>query len=44
MLLHVDIEAYKKELAGVEEFFAQFGNRLPARLKHQLDALRSRLG
>jgi phosphoenolpyruvate carboxykinase (GTP) len=42
-LLHVDVEAYKKELTGIEEFFGQFGNRLPARLKQQLSALRARL-
>ncbi|MDR0965443.1 MAG: phosphoenolpyruvate carboxykinase (GTP) [Myxococcales bacterium] len=40
----VDTEGWKKEAQGVEEFYAKFGDRLPAALKAELDGLKSRLG
>jgi phosphoenolpyruvate carboxykinase (GTP) len=43
-LLKVDVDAWKAEIASLEEHFAQFGDRLPARMKEQLDALKARLG
>ena len=43
-LISVDAAAWAKELPSVEEHFAKFGNRLPERLKQQLEALRGRLG
>lgn len=42
-LLHVDTEGWKAELPGVEKFFDSFGDRTPARLRKQLEALRKRL-
>lgn len=43
-LLKVDIEAWKAEIPDIEKHFAQFGDRLPERLKKQFEALKSRLG
>ena len=43
-LLRVDVDAWKAELADIEKHFAQFGDRLPERLRKQLDAQRKRLG
>jgi phosphoenolpyruvate carboxykinase (GTP) len=43
-LLRVDADAWKAEIADIEQHFAQFGNRLPARLRKQLDELKTRLG
>lgn len=42
-LLSVNVENWRKELPGMEEFFATFGDRLPAELHDELDALRKRL-
>ncbi|MHC5081351.1 MAG: phosphoenolpyruvate carboxykinase (GTP) [Planctomycetota bacterium] len=42
-LMHVDEAAWKAEIQGIREYFAQFGDRLPARLASQLDALEKRL-
>ena len=42
-LLQVDTEAWKAEVPDIEKFFAQFGNRLPERLKQQLAQLKARL-
>ncbi len=42
-LLKVDIDAWKAEIPDIEKHFAQFGDRLPARLKKQFEALKSRL-
>ena len=42
-LLKVDEAAWAAELPGIEQYFAQFGDRLPARLARQLEALRERL-
>jgi phosphoenolpyruvate carboxykinase (GTP) len=43
-LLRIDVAAWKAELPDIEQHFAQFGNRMPARLKKQLEELRARLG
>ena len=43
-LLRVDTEGWKAELPGIDKFFASFGDRLPDRLRKQLEALRERLG
>lgn len=43
-LLKVDRDAWKAEIPDIEKHFAQFGDRLPQRLKKQLEALKSRLG
>jgi len=43
-VLAVDAEEWKRELPGIREYFAQFGDRLPPELDAQLDALESRLG
>ena len=42
-LLRVDVDAWRAEIASIEQHFAQFGNRLPARLRKQLDELKTRL-
>jgi phosphoenolpyruvate carboxykinase (GTP) len=42
-LLRVDVAAFKAEIPDVEEHFAQFGDRLPARMRAQLDEIRQRL-
>ncbi|MCF7838365.1 MAG: phosphoenolpyruvate carboxykinase (GTP) [Candidatus Marinimicrobia bacterium] len=42
-LLKVDRSAWLAELPQIEAFFAKFGDRLPARLRTQLDAMRTRL-
>ena len=41
--LAVDEEAWKRELPGVREYFAEFGDRMPRELVEQLDALEARL-
>jgi phosphoenolpyruvate carboxykinase (GTP) len=41
--LAVDPEEWKRELPGIREYFAEFGDRLPAQLTEQLDALEARL-
>ena len=43
-LLKVDAAAYKAELPDMDNHFAQFGDKLPARLSAQLQALKKRLG
>jgi phosphoenolpyruvate carboxykinase (GTP) len=43
-LLTVDAEKVKAQLPQVEEFLAQFGDKLPAQIAEQLEALRQRLG
>ena len=43
-LLRVDTDAWKAEIPDIEQHFAQFGERLPARLKTQLENLKKRLG
>ena len=43
-LLDVDHDLWKSETEGITEFYAKFGDKLPAELRHQLDALKARLG
>lgn len=43
-LLNVDIDLWKEEAEGIEEFYAKFGDKLPAELKNQLENLKKRLG
>jgi len=43
-LLRVDVQAWKNEVPDIAKHFAQFGDRLPARLRQQLDDLAKRLG
>jgi len=43
-LLRVDAAAWKLEIPKMENFFAQFGDRLPKRLANQFNELRKRLG
>jgi phosphoenolpyruvate carboxykinase (GTP) len=43
-LFRVDPSAWKAEAADIERHFSQFGDRLPPRLRKQLDDLRRRLG
>ncbi len=42
-LLHVDVEAWRAEIPDIEKHFAQFGDRLPERLRKQFEALQERL-
>ena len=42
-ILDVDKDAWKKEAEGIEEFYAKFGDTLPAELKAQLDNLKANL-
>jgi phosphoenolpyruvate carboxykinase (GTP) len=42
-LLRVDRQGWRAELAGIEEHFATFGDRLPQGLRDELNALRQRL-
>lgn len=42
-LLSLDQEAWLSDLKSQEEFFAQFGDRLPSEIKNQLQELRKRL-
>ncbi len=42
-ILAVDPEEWQAEIPAVREFFAKFGDRLPARVGAQLDALEERL-
>jgi Phosphoenolpyruvate carboxykinase (GTP) len=43
-LLKVDMDAWRAEIPDIEKHFAQFGDRLPDRLKKQFEALKARLG
>lgn len=42
-LMRVDTDGWLSELAGIEEYYATFGDRLPEELTHQVNALRERL-
>ena len=42
-LLKVDPELWRQEVAGIKEFYAQFGDKLPAKLREELDGLAARL-
>ena len=41
-ILEVDKAAWAKEAEGIEEFYKQFGDKLPQELKNQLAALKQR--
>ncbi len=42
-ILEVDRDLWSKEAEGIEEFYAKFGDKLPAELKNQLASLKKRL-
>ena len=42
-LLAVDKEGYKVTLADMKAYLAKFGNKLPAKISEQVDALEARL-
>ena len=42
-LLSVDVEAWLKELPGIREHYAQFGDKIPAALQAEVEALEKRL-
>ena len=42
-LLTVDPALWKQEVAGIREFYAKFGDKLPQVLRDELDALEQRL-
>ncbi|GAA4839309.1 phosphoenolpyruvate carboxykinase (GTP) [Garicola koreensis] len=41
--LRVDVEEWKQELTGIEEWFANFGDSLPASIQAELEELRTRI-
>ena len=43
-LLDVDADLWREELAGIDEFYKQIGDRVPAELYAELDELKARLG
>ena len=43
-LLNVDKDVWKEEVAGIKEFYAKFGDKIPKELSGQLAALEQRLG
>ena len=42
-LLTVDRELWRQEVDGIREFYAQFGDKLPAKLREELETLEARL-
>ena len=42
-ILGVDKELWLEECAGIREYYAQFGDKLPKKLAEELDALEARL-
>ena len=42
-LLTVDRELWRQEVDGVREFYAQFGDKLPAKLREELETLEAKL-
>ena len=42
-LLSVDRTLWKQECAGIREFYAKFGDKLPRRLREELEGLEARL-
>jgi phosphoenolpyruvate carboxykinase (GTP) len=42
-LLKVDVEGWRKEIPDIEDFYDQFGERVPEALRSQLTALDDRL-
>ncbi len=43
-ILEVDNDLWKAEIDGIEEFYAKFGDKLPAELTKELDTLKANLG
>ncbi|MDO8281010.1 MAG: phosphoenolpyruvate carboxykinase (GTP) [Thermodesulfovibrionia bacterium] len=43
-IMSVDTDAWRSEIPDIESHFAKFGNRLPERLKKQLEEFKNRLG
>ncbi len=43
-ILEVDNDLWKAEIGGIEEFYAKFGDKLPAELVKELDTLKANLG
>jgi phosphoenolpyruvate carboxykinase (GTP) len=43
-LMNIDIKEWRAEIPDIEKHFAIFGNRLPERLKKQLEEMKKRLG
>jgi len=43
-LLDVDVASWKEDIAGIREFYALVGDRVPTELYAELDALEARLG
>jgi phosphoenolpyruvate carboxykinase (GTP) len=43
-IMSIDTDAWKAEIPDIEQHFAKFGDRLPERLKKQLEEFRKRLG
>jgi len=43
-IMSIDTDAWKTEIPDIEQHFAKFGDRLPERLKAQLEEFRKRLG
>jgi phosphoenolpyruvate carboxykinase (GTP) len=43
-LLRVDSEGWRAEVPLIREYYAKFGERLPAALSDQVDTLEQRLG
>ena len=42
-LLRVDIKGWLAEATGIREYYSEFGDRVPAALRDELDALEQRL-
>jgi len=43
-LLTVDIEGWKQQVPQIHKHYAKFGDKLPVKLREQLQALQERLG
>ena len=43
-LMNIDIREWKAEIPDIEKHFSLFGNRLPERLRKQLEEMKKRLG
>ena len=42
-ILEVDKDLWRAEIAGIEEFYAKFGDKLPAKLREELETLKANL-
>ena len=42
-LLTVDPQLWKEDADGIEAFYAKFGDKLPAKLREELNSLKDRL-